>query len=294
MALKSRADSIDQNAVVSQRIKRLESISKKLSIQPKMKLSQMQDIGGCRAVLSSVTRVRTLEARYIDADDYHERKSRKDYIAQPKPSGYRGIHLIYRYKRRQACAHDGLQVEIQIRTQLQHIWATAVEAAGTFTNQALKSSQGSADWQRFFSLVGSEFAAQERCPIVPGTPTSDAERREEIVELSSSLRVVNVLQAYSATLDAFKQLPRMKYYIVELDPSEMKVQIEPFSATQMEEANARYILLERQAESLGGTRQVVLVSVDSIQALRQAYPNYFLDTTRFVSSIRKIAADYQR
>ena len=86
----------------------------------------------------------------------------------------------------------------------------------------------------------------------------------------------------------------MKYYIVELDPSEMKVQIEPFSATQMEEANARYILLERQAESLGGTRQVVLVSVDSIQALRQAYPNYFLDTTRFVSSIRKIAADYQR
>lgn len=288
MALKSRAESIDPNAIASQRIKRLESITAKLKIQPKMKLSQMQDIGGCRAVMPTVAKVRALHTRYVGSDDYHVLKSGKDYIAEPKPTGYRGIHLIYRYARRKPCSHDGLQVEIQLRTQQQHVWATAVEAAGTFTNQALKSNQGSSDWRRFFALVSSVYAEQERCPIVPGTPTSKIERSDEIGHLANKLHVVNVLQAYGATLNAFTELPRMKYYLIELDPVALKVDVVPFPAAKMEEANRRYTELERQAADGGGQRQVVLVSVESIQALRQAYPNYFLDTSRFVQSIRQI------
>lgn len=288
MALKSRAEAIDTKAIASQRIKRLESITSKLKLQPKMKLSQMQDIGGCRAVMPTVAKVRTLQARYVESDDYHIRKSGKDYITEPKSTGYRGVHLIYRYKRRKPCSHDGLQVEIQIRTQQQHIWATAVEAAGTFTNQALKSNQGSGDWRRFFALVSSEYAEYERCPIVPGTPESRAERTGEIIHLAERLHVVNVLKAYSATLNAFTELPRMKYYLIELDPVRLKVDIIPFPAARTEEANRRYTELERDAASAGGQRQVVLVSVESIQALRQAYPNYFLDTTRFVQSVREI------
>ena len=294
MALKSRAEAIGKEAIVSQRIKRLESITAKLRLQPKMKLSQMQDIGGCRAVMPSVAKVRELQARYIGSDDYHLRKSGKDYIAEPKTTGYRGVHLIYRYKRRKPCSHDGLQVEIQIRTQQQHVWATAVEAAGTFTNQALKSNQGSSEWRRFFALVSSAYAEQENCPIVPGTPESKNERTVEIAYLAERLHVVNVLQAYSATLNAFTELPRMKYYLIELDPAGMKVEIVPFPAARMEEANRRYTELERLAADAGGKRQVVLVSVESIQALRQAYPNYFLDTTRFVQSVHKLTGRAER
>src|SRR5439155_10331481 len=44
-----RAKRLDVNADTAQRLKRLESIIRKLSLRPTMQLSQMQDIGGYRA-----------------------------------------------------------------------------------------------------------------------------------------------------------------------------------------------------------------------------------------------------
>jgi (p)ppGpp synthase/HD superfamily hydrolase len=49
--LTRQAQSIDEEALIAQRIKRFFSISAKLRRFPTMKLSQMQDIGGCRAIL---------------------------------------------------------------------------------------------------------------------------------------------------------------------------------------------------------------------------------------------------
>ena len=141
VTLKNRALKIHKESLVAQRIKRLDSITRKLEIQSTMHLSQMQDIAGCRAIMPTIAHVRRLEKRYGETKDFsHEFKSCKDYIAEPKASGYRGIHLIYRFKLRDPSPYQGQQVEIQLRSKLQHVWATAVEAAGTFTNQALKSS----------------------------------------------------------------------------------------------------------------------------------------------------------
>lgn len=50
--------------ITAQRIKRLSSISQKLQRFPDMKLSQMQDIGGCRAILQSVAQVNQLTEYY--------------------------------------------------------------------------------------------------------------------------------------------------------------------------------------------------------------------------------------
>ncbi len=52
-------------------------------------------------------------------------------------------------------------IEVQLRTRLQHNWATAVETVGIFTGEALKSSQGNEDWQDFFRLVSTWFAHKE-------------------------------------------------------------------------------------------------------------------------------------
>lgn len=51
--LRRKGRAIDNDCLVAQRIKRLSSIEHKLSRFQSMKLSQMQDIGGCRAILSS-------------------------------------------------------------------------------------------------------------------------------------------------------------------------------------------------------------------------------------------------
>jgi len=240
--------------------------------------------------MPTITQVRRLEQRYRGESDFsHEFKGCKDYILQPKASGYRGIHLIYRFKLRESSPYEGLQVEIQLRSKFQHVWATAVEAAGTFTNQALKSSQGSAEWQRFFALMSSYIAQLAKSPLVPNTPTDADELREELRALVVKLHVIGTLQTYNATLNKVERRSKVKYYLMDLDPEGRTVKVTTFSATENEEANEAYTATEKGLPK-DTNRQVVLVSVDSIQALRQAYPNYFLDTTRFVEIVENAIA----
>ena len=88
---------VDNEIIVAQRIKRLSSIRLKLERFPKMTLSQMQDIGGCRAVLYDVGEVNQLVQSYLDSDLKHKLHTNDDYITNPKDTGYRGRHLIYQY-----------------------------------------------------------------------------------------------------------------------------------------------------------------------------------------------------
>lgn len=63
-----------------------------------MSLTQMQDIGGCRAVTSKIEEVYRLKDLFEESRFDHEFKNEKDYIYQPKDDGYRGIHLIYKFR----------------------------------------------------------------------------------------------------------------------------------------------------------------------------------------------------
>jgi Region found in RelA / SpoT proteins len=82
-----------------------------------------------------------------------------DYIARPKPDGYRSHHLMFNFRdRRNAGIHDGRRIEVQLRTRLQHSWATAVEAVGLFRGEDLKGNQGNPKWLRLFTLMSAEFA----------------------------------------------------------------------------------------------------------------------------------------
>jgi len=62
-----------------------------------MKLTQMQDIAGCRVVMSNAKLAKSLyQDYYIKGDLKHKKVNEKDYITYPKEDGYRSIHLIYR------------------------------------------------------------------------------------------------------------------------------------------------------------------------------------------------------
>lgn len=176
---------------------------------------------------------------------------------------------------------------MQIRTQLQHAWATAVEAVGIFTKQALKSNQGSADWLRFFALMGSAIAAMENSHPVPNTPTNKDDLILEIDALAEKLSVANVLRAYSASINYIGSMKGAKYFLLSLDPETGKVEIWNFGAKQSETANQKYIDLEGNLLD-GSTKQIVLVSTDNVTALKRAYPNYFLDTNVFGGLVTKV------
>jgi ppGpp synthetase/RelA/SpoT-type nucleotidyltranferase len=143
---------IDSEAVVVRRLKRTPSILAKLKREDGMKLDRMEDIGGCRVVVSTKAKVYEVRDAIVDGRTRNILRRQRDYIKEPKKSGYRGIHLVYRYNgaKRQYSAHS---VELQIRSKVQHSWATAVEVVGTFTRQGLKASQGHDAWLNFFKLA---------------------------------------------------------------------------------------------------------------------------------------------
>jgi ppGpp synthetase/RelA/SpoT-type nucleotidyltranferase len=142
--LRRLSKDVDGQSLVVQRLKRITSILSKLEREQThtMNLSQMQDIGGCRSILSTVAKVRELENIYKRSRGIkHKLVREKDYIVEPKKDGYRSLHLIYKYYSDKNETYNGLLIEIQIRSKLQHAWATAVETVGTFTRQAIKSKR---------------------------------------------------------------------------------------------------------------------------------------------------------
>ncbi|WP_294259996.1 RelA/SpoT domain-containing protein [uncultured Sphingomonas sp.] len=286
--LRRRAKKIDSQVIIAQRAKRLDSIHRKLIAKPTMRMTQMQDIAGCRAVMRRVSKVYQLAHVYQHNELVHTFRNSKDYIEKPKPDGYRSIHLVYEYKGTKGVKdYDGLRVEVQIRSQYQHAWATAVEAVGVFTRQALKSNQGDKDWLRFFALMSNAVAAIEKCPPVPGTPGDKSALLEELAPLAKKLRAVDTLRAYNTTLDLIGGAKDAKYFIVELEPDLRKVTVRRYKAQNSAQANDDYTRIESEIGP-NSLKQVVLVSVSDINSLKRAYPNYFLDTAMFSGLVDRV------
>lgn len=110
----------------------------------------------------------------------------KDYIHHPKADGYRSLHVIAQHDSEQMGLND-LYCELQIRTRLQHEWATALEMHDVICGSGLKFDRGSADETRFFALISNVFALMEDADLVPGVPSTVNDLRKEISELNRKL-----------------------------------------------------------------------------------------------------------
>lgn len=291
------ANRVSDKALVARRIKRMSSIQLKLRHNPLMKLSQMQDIGGCRVVLSKPIEVEQLVGVYEEAMAKHPKLTDRpfllkkyDYITSPKADGYRGVHLIMKYQSESKTAFNGQRVEIQLRSQLQHAWATSVETCQAFTGQALKSKVKSASdtWLRFFALMSSAIAARERRPIVPDTPAARKVRKEEIKSLESQEQVIAMLTGWNTAMrhPIVADDPLCVAFLLELNTTEKNLSLTSYHKEHMIEAHAQYLEREKETES-DSTVQIVLVSADSVANLKRAYPNFYVDTSAFINAIKQ-------
>lgn len=279
--------------IVAQRLKRLPTIINKLSRFPNMKLDTMQDIGGIRAILKSIDNVYKLKDEYCGSPYFNQLiVDRKDYIDCPRnEDGYRGVHLVFKYKNQSNPRYDGLRVEMQIRTKLQHAWATAVETMGTFLGQALKSRQGDAKWLDFFALTSSAFAIKEKCPKVPRfAHFNNKDTFKAVANAEANLGALEKMRGFSMAINAIHtDIGKGKgssYYLVVLDSLNHHVSVKPYDRDSFSKAIADYSEIELEVTK-GKNVEPVLVSSGSINSLKSAYPNFFLDTSEF----SKILAD---
>jgi len=307
MMLKGRAKRTDPKALVSQRMKRMPSIRNKLirGQSETMRLSQMQDIGGCRAVVSNMAALDALAALFREGvtknpTGRHKMVSMRDYIAMPKPDGYRSIHYAFRYQSDspERAAWNGLRIEIQIRSQLQHAWATALETVDTLTGQSLKfalgSNIGDPQWRRFFALMGSAIAVREKRNLVPGTPESKSELIEELRDLEHTISAVSVLSNLGLTVKVLSDEHGKKSaaeHLLVLNSQDKSITINSYARQELERLEAEYLRLEKEGNP---DLQVVQVSVEDVTALRTAYPNYYLDTQAFVAALQAAIAAPKR
>lgn len=280
------------DAIVVQRLKRLESITGKIQRFPEMQLYKMQDLGGCRVIVDTIEQVYEAIDEYKTSRIRHILKREYDYIANPKESGYRSYHMVYQFHSESKDTYNkNMFIEIQFRTKLQHMWATAVEMMGIYTKSNLKSSQGDYDILRFFTLVSSLFAIEEKMPICPNTSKWVDELISEVKYLDKKNNIISTLSGLNVSINhasnKYNQKDKNLYYILLLNYDKMTVNVKPFQYSDLETATKLYGKIEQ-----GSNINVVLVSASSFETLRLAYPNYFADISYFVTKLRRVIENY--
>ncbi len=276
------------DALIAMRLKRLSSIIHKLK-RFSGRLSKIQDIAGIRVILKSQTEVELLYQKLVQSQFIQTYTiSSKNYIQSPKQDGYRSIHLVYKNSNPLHCEMKDLVAEIQIRTRLQHAWATAVETLGVIEHTPFKLGLGKEDFKRFFKLSSALFSIYEKTPVPEELRgyskealVAELEALEQKLNIFTKLKGVTIgahrIQAYGQN--------QGYYQLLELNTETGSVTIIPFAKDKAKDAEQMYSTKET---NILPNIMVVLVSVGDLTKLKQAYPNYFLDAEIFIQELKKI------
>lgn len=278
------------NVIVAQRLKRMPTIIDKLTRFPNMQLTTMQDIAGLRAIFEDKQDVFTTLDEYIfNRSLPHELVEIYDYINNPRDEdGYRSTHIVYKYKNTRNPEYDGLRIEIQLRTKLQHIWATAVETMGTFLGQALKSRQGDKEWLDFFCLTSSAFAyLEDTARVKRFSHLNKKQTFEEVARLEKKLGALDKMKSFTAVIDMLGDQKKYTYHLIVLNSLEHSVRIFTYDRDSFDKAIEDYSNFEIEAAK-GNKIEPVLVSAGPMENLKKAYPNLFLDISEFEVALRRI------
>ena len=120
-----KKDGLQSILYIKARIKTPESMMEKLRKRGFTEDSctasaNIHDAIGIRVICSFVENVYSI-ARWLQQRNDIQIIDEKDYIAYPKPNGYRSLHLIIQFKENNL---KGITAEIQIRTIAIDFWAT--------------------------------------------------------------------------------------------------------------------------------------------------------------------------
>lgn len=114
-----------------------------------IRLTQMQDIAGCRLVVEDIPgqdRVVEKLTAALPRAVVVDRRTQPSY-------GYRAVHII-------ATVHDQ-PIEIQVRTELQHLWAQLSEMLSDVLDATIKYGGGDADIRSYLLATSELIRAME-------------------------------------------------------------------------------------------------------------------------------------
>lgn len=180
--------SYQKDYFIAQRLKRKPQILRKLR-RLSVRLTQLQDIGGCRIIVNenrdvdglvaflSSTIVKTGFAKIVRSTDYRE-LGRDD-------TGYRAFHLILEV--------SGCQVELQVRSRIQHYWSESIERTSVIYGKRLKEREGDPAVISYFKMFSDALHSLE---------ANHSISRDFEIELQSKKQLAEEIIGYHASLRA--------------------------------------------------------------------------------------------
>ena len=294
------------------RLKRLETIIDKLqrssldgNTENATCVTNMNDIGGCRAIfpdLKSLNQVKQ-HLEYMDEklEDMVEKlgegvriKYINDYIASPKSNdcGYRSVHVIYRHKHVRG---KSFNIEVQLRTRRQHLWATTVEIVDILEKTKIKthshlSNENKNDlqikWEELLSLMSRYIADIEGAIELPQQEKDQLSIR--LRELNAEIDALDKLKTFKILSEEVKAYPndQNRYVLLLIDEDFLKlVHIKKFESDT--QAVAAYNAAEMVTTQSDRKINTVLVSTEDMGQLSEAYPNYLGDCAEFIKLLQK-------
>lgn len=188
-----------------------------------------------------------------------------------------------------------MHLELQIRTQLQHYWATAVEVLGMKGESKIKQGKGENYHKESFKLSSALFSYTENTTISSKYKSlSKKDICEKIAELNQKHNILQNLSGLAVSVQNIERRANEKkanekkgyYFIVVLNFEKNKLSIAGFNRKNFAEAKKFYDVCEQDSKKNQNT-DVVLISLDKFKLLKQAYPNYYLDSGSFIRVIKK-------
>lgn len=265
---------------VAQRHKRKRTIFDKLHRLPRMQLSRMDDVAGCRLIFGTTQDLYAFRADFHRARFNHKRRNeidRYDYIKNPKNTGYRGVHDVYEYDVRSEVGKPlaGLYVEIQYRTLVQHAWATAVEVIGFITESQPKFQQGDNRYGRAMALASEILARAHENAKGPFPELEDRQVVREFLALDAELSLLQTLRGLNAANKAVSE--NRNAILIFSSSSELEIR----DFRDAPDALRALFELEKQFPD----RDIVLVRADTSDEVRLAFKNYFSDARDFIRMV---------
>lgn len=145
----------------------------------------IQDIAGIRVICSYQDDIYSLADALLRQDDIILLK-RKDYIANPKPNGYRSLHLIVKVPVYFADQRREIPVEVQIRTIAMDFWASLehqMKYKKEIPDQASVIAELTSCAERIAALDQEMLTLRKRIDAAKDAPSPDEELLRRLQKL---------------------------------------------------------------------------------------------------------------
>lgn len=268
---------------IAQRLKRKPQIIRKLK-RLNVRLTQLQDIGGCRIVVKenrdvdlvlSLIKERLLENREIKIKETKETRGVKDYRERGRDeTGYRSLHVILQ--------RDGLSFELQVRSRLQHYWAESIERTSVIYGYHLKEGEGDPNVIQYFKKLSDAFYEIESGRNPSSSQKIEIDRLktvcENIISRSDRYKVFDSIVnewVINTLVDKETRSPNwLNNWILVFDWNGGNFVTLAKVSLDYEEAVRSYVSYENQYPAENGY-EVVLVGSSDVATIRQTHSHYF-------------------